>query len=489
MSDIDIYSDASTLVNGIKRGTISSRELLEQMVKRIEDKNPQINAVVSMDLEQARQQADAADAAVAAGEPLGQWHGLPMTVKDTWEVNGLSCTAGAPEYRHYKSKRSAIAVKRLQDEGAIIFGKTNTPYLAADIQSFNELHGTSNNPWDHQRTPGGSSGGAAAALAAGFTPLEFGSDLAGSIRIPAHFCGVYGHKPTHGIISLQGHVPGPPGTLSEPSLVVAGPMARSANDLDKMLTTLCGATDAPYVDIKLPRPGKKSLADFKVLSWFSDTDYPIESGLSDSYKALKEVLVNQGVDVVERSEHEMSLKPIYTDYLKSLGALMGSAQPLLNRVLMALAGHLTPIMSKFLGSSPDFKHVLQAANISFSKHGVLEEHRAQLKQKFLSVFDDYDVILMPTTVGAAIHHNQDLTLDRRKIRIDGHERPYTDLFSWISLATLFDLPATSAPIGTVSHGLPANVQIVGAPYQDRMTIQFAKLLAKQLGGFERPPGY
>lgn len=489
MSDIDIYSDASTLANSIKRGAMSSRDLLEQLIKRIEQKNPQINAIVSMDLDTARKKADAADAAVVKGEVLGQWHGVPMTVKDTWEVRGLSCTAGAPEYRHYKSTRSAVGIQRLEGQGAIIFGKTNTPYMASDIQSFNDVHGTSNNPWDHKRTPGGSSGGAAAALAAGLTPLEYGSDLAGSIRIPAHFCGVYGHKPTQGIISLQGHVPGPPGTLTESPLVVAGPMARSATDLDKMLMTLCGSSDAPYLNVKLPKSSHKSLADFKVLYWCSDIDYPIEKGLTESYQSLKRTLIAQGVEVTDWASRGFSLRQIYIDYLKLLGALMGSSLPKIQRQLMTVAGQFMPILSKVMGSSNDFKYFLQSANVSYSKHCALEEQRAQLKQKFLSLFDNYDVILTPPAVSTAIHHNQKLTLDRRKISIDGAERNYTDLFTWISLATLFDLPATSAPIGITEQGLPVNVQIIGAPYHDRTNIQFAKFLAKYQGGFQQPPGY
>src|SRR5690606_37586313 len=202
--------------------------------------NPALNAIVATDIEAARERARAADAALAAGESWGPLHGVPITIKDTFEVAGMPTTAGAKELRDHRPSSNAVAVQRLLDAGAIVFGKTNVPLYAGDLQTYNEVYGSTSNPWDLHRTPGGSSGGAAAALAAGLTALELGSDIGGSIRTPSHFCGVCGLKPSYGIIPSRGHIPGPPGTLSEADISVTGPMARSVDDLELALDILAG---------------------------------------------------------------------------------------------------------------------------------------------------------------------------------------------------------------------------------------------------------
>ena len=217
------FQSATQLAAAIRRKQVGSRELLEHYAARIGRFNPAINAVVTLDLERARTQADSADAAVARGEYGGPLHGVPITIKDTLETAGIRTTAGAEVHAEHVPQTDAAAVARLRAAGAVIIGKTNTPTFAMDVQTFNPLFGTTNNPWDLSRTPGGSSGGAAAAIAAGLSALELGSDIGGSIRTPAHFCGVYGHKPTHGIIEMRGHIPGPPGTLSEADIGVLGP--------------------------------------------------------------------------------------------------------------------------------------------------------------------------------------------------------------------------------------------------------------------------
>ena len=207
MSQDWLYLDAKTLLARLKKGEITSRALLDAYYTQIDARNPLINAVIAQNRDAARLRADEADAATARGESWGPLHGLPLTLKDTYEVPGLPCTAGSPSLKSHMPKKAATAVQSLLDAGAIVLGKTNVPLFASDIQSYNKLHGTTHNPWNADLTPGGSSGGAAAALAAGFTPLELGSDIGGSIRTPAHFCGVYGHKSTQGIVPLRGHIP------------------------------------------------------------------------------------------------------------------------------------------------------------------------------------------------------------------------------------------------------------------------------------------
>ena len=237
--DLD-FATASELTRALRQRTVSSREVLDHTVARIGKVNPDLNAVVALDLDRAKAAAEAADAATARGDTTGSLHGLPMTVKDVWETEGLVTTSGAPELKDHVPVTDALSVGRLKAAGAIIFGKTNTPLYAGDFQTFNDVYGRTNNPWDNSRTAGGSSGGSAAAVATGLTPLELGSDIGGSIRNPAHYNGVYGLKPSWGIVPGRGHIPGPPGSLVEADVNCGGPLARSLEDLHLALAVVAG---------------------------------------------------------------------------------------------------------------------------------------------------------------------------------------------------------------------------------------------------------
>ncbi|HKA52061.1 MAG TPA: amidase family protein, partial [Candidatus Binatia bacterium] len=226
------YATAMELAKKIRQREVSSREVLDHLLERVATLDPRINSVVTVAAERARAEADAADAAVARGEIRGPLHGVPMTVKDSFQTAGMRTTAGAPELADFVPHEDAWPIARLRAAGAVIFGKTNLPIYAGDLQSYNKVFGATNNPYDLSRTPGGSSGGSAAALACGFTPLELGSDIGGSIRLPSHMSGVVGHKPSYGIVPAHGQIPGPPGTLTLADLAVAGPMARSVEDLE-----------------------------------------------------------------------------------------------------------------------------------------------------------------------------------------------------------------------------------------------------------------
>src|SRR5215469_6499142 len=264
---------AAQLARAIRQKQISSRELLEDLLARADLVNPALNAIVAWDVERARAAASAADDAVARGELAGPLHGLPMTVKDVWETEGLVTTSGAPGLARHIPATDAIAVARLRKAGAIIFGKTNTPEYAGDWQTYNDVYGRTNNPWDESRTAGGSSGGAAAAVAAGLTPLELGSDIGGSIRVPSHFNGVYGLKPSWGVVPLRGHIPGPPGSLITPDVGVAGPIARSVADLRTAFGVIAGPLpeDAPGWRLDLdPGPELSGVAGLRVAVAFGD---------------------------------------------------------------------------------------------------------------------------------------------------------------------------------------------------------------------------
>lgn len=482
------YRSARDLVAAMTRGELASRDLLESYIVRIERHNPTINAVVALDLVSARRAADAADAAARRGESLGPLHGLPLTIKDTYEVPGMPCTAGAPAYRDHRPKKAALAVQRLIDAGAIPFGKTNVPYLASDVQSFNKVYGVTHNPWNRALTAGGSSGGAAAALAAGFTALELGSDIGGSIRIPAHFCGVYGHKPTHGIISLRGHVPGPPGTLSEPYLAVAGPMARSADDLDLMLDVLAGPGPAqqPAWHLALPPSPHGQLRDFRVLLWLDDPHCPIDPRMQPVYHQLHEALLKAGVKVDVGSPLGWDLDKLYPSYVTQLSAAIMVGAPGLLRGAMRAFAPAAKMARRVVDVPRHADRFLAGAGMSHSDWIVSMEKTARLKDKFLTVFEDYDVILMPPTLTTAFAHDHEGHLAQRKVDVAGVKRHYLDLFMWIAPATLLGLPATSAPVGRTAEGSPVNIQVLGAPFEDRTTIRFAQALAGVIGGFTAP---
>ena len=253
------FRSATALAAEIKRKTISASELLELFLKRVEAYNPALNAIVAMNLSEARERARAADEALARGEDWGPLHGVPMTIKESFDVVGMPTTWGVPELKNNYPTRNAIAVDRFLAAGAILFGKTNVPLYLADWQTFNAIYGTTNNPWDLSRSPGGSSGGSAAALAAGLTALEAGSDIGASIRNPAHYCGVFGHKPTWGICPPRGQAL--PGIVAPTDISVIGPMARSADDLELGLSIMAGPDDIDAAGwrLELPPPRRSRL--------------------------------------------------------------------------------------------------------------------------------------------------------------------------------------------------------------------------------------
>ena len=485
------FYSAAALQAAQTAGEVTSRQLVEYFRDRMQSHNEKLNAIVASNFDDALAAADRADAERAEGRVRGPLHGIPLTIKDTFEVVGMPCTAGSPSLAKHMPKQNAFTVQRLIDAGAIVFGKTNIPLFAGDIQSYNKVYGVTNNPWDMDRTPGGSSGGAAAALAAGMTPLELGSDLAGSIRTPAHFCGIYGHKPTHGIVSGRGHIPGPPGMLLEPDLATPGPMARSAEDLDTMLDVL--AAPGPLMgdcwSLTLPEASQKSLADFRVLIWTRDPLGPIDNELQKAYDAMAEKLRAAGAQVTEGAPDGMSLETFVPTYMNLLGSVLsGTLKPAQRRV--------TAVIAKLAGKFG--KQMKLGAHIDKMLTGMTQVHadwlknhetRLRIARKSEKIFEQYDVVLTPVVMVPAFQHQPKPAVHKRRLPVNGDERAYTELFTWIAPATLMGLPATSAPVGETSSGLPVNIQIIGAKYQDKTTIRFADLLEKTIRGFKQPAGY
>ena len=431
----------------------SSRELLDLYLDRVARHNPTVNAIVTLDAERAARSAAEADEARARGEFLGPLHGLPVTVKDVFETAGLRTTAGAEELAGYVPERDAVLVARLRRAGAVIFGKTNTPTMASDGQTFNPLFGTTNNPWDLSRTPGGSSGGCGAALAAGMTALSFGSDVAGSIRIPAAFCGIYGHKPTFGLIPPRGHIPGPPGELRERDINVVGPLARDPRDLDLALSVLAGPASQEALGWQMPLPPSHaaSLQEYRVAAWLDDEACPIDSSLRPRFQAAVQSLQAAGVRVDTEARPGFSFQDSFSLYQKLLQSR-------------------------------------QEPGLTHSDWMALDDDRQRYRDLWAEFFQRFDILLCPVASTPPFPHDQ-RPRPERKYLIDGRERPYSDYIAWPGLIGLSYLPSTSTPLGLNEAGLPVGVQVVGPHLSDRRTIDFSRRLQEVIGGFQRPPGF
>ncbi len=479
------YESASSLLDLLTSGDISSVELLDELLARIDARDGEINAVVATAPGAARELAEKADAARARGEIWGKLHGLPMTIKDSIEVAGMPTTSGAPELAGHRPTRHADAVQRLVDEGAIVFGKTNVPLYTGDFQSYNEVYGTTNNPWNTERGPGGSSGGSAAALAAGFTPLELGSDIGGSIRNPAHFCGVYGHKPTRGIVSVRGNVPGPPGTLSIPDLVVLGPMARCPDDLELGLNAAAGpaASDEPAWRLTLPKSRHEEASRFRVAVWLEQTGFPISADVTDLMQSAVDRAADKVAIVDDKARPEFDPKFSHALYLRLLYSVIGSDPS--GGALAEVANMLSPLHPSEQDVGSDATRALVDLHSTWLWDN---EARSQLHAAWAAFFQKYDVLLCPIMPVAAFPHDH-RPITQRTLNVDGKEISYLDPLFWAGLFTVSDLPATAVPIGRSAEGLPVGMQVVAPYLEDRTAIHFARLLEDLIGGFERPPGY
>lgn len=454
-----LFKSATELTGSIRRGEITSLDLLNRYIDSIQRNNERINAVVAMNIDAARAIAAEADKALSRGQNWGPLHGLPMTVKDVFEVTGMPATSGDPELKSYIPQQNAIAVQRLVDAGAIIFGKTNIPYHAGDFQSYNSVYGTTNNPWDLSRTPGGSSGGSAAALAAGFTPLELGSDLGGSIRVPANFSGVFGHKPTFGTVPRYGHIPPmpgrvPPDAMQVVPLFVVGPLARSADDLELALEILITpdpkdqSTNRPEL---LP-PRRQRFKDYRVAVWFKEFDpnAEIDADVLAALQKIVEKLRGAGLEVDEEARPDIKLWENLRIWTNIHDDLMAGRLPLWD-------GHV--------------------------------EKQKKQQALWAAFFERYDVLLAPVSPTAAFPHDHSKPLSSRRLMVNGRSKSYWNNLTWTVMAIVSGLPATVAPIGLSESELPVGVQIISDRFEDRTTIAFARGLSELVGGFVAPPGY
>lgn len=478
-SDIALLP-AHELIGLLHRGEIGSEELLDIFLARCDRFNGEVNAVVAFDREGARTAARAADRRLARGDeaPL---LGLPMTIKDTFEVAGMPATCGLPMLADHVPERDADAVSRLRAAGAVIFGKTNVPIGGADHQSFNPVYGVTRNPWALDRTVGGSSGGAAAALAAGLTALELGSDIGGSIRIPAHFCGVFGHKASQGAISTRGHIPPMPGEQPVAELSVAGPMARSARDLEMALDLLYdpGTSGAA----RLPASRSESLAGLRIAVWAKDLPFAADARVRAAMARVAADLARAGARVSDVARPEFDPQQSHDTYIRTLFSIVLGSQrfkldPSEREALARDAQAYGAILEECAVPDPD-------------RWQCLTRRRHGLHAAWRRFFADWDILVCPVFPTPAFEHDLSgeglvAQLHRRR-QVDDESHVYMSQLCWPGLATVGNLPATTVPVPRQSGELPVGVQLLGPFMEDRTPLRLAQLMERELGYVATPP--
>jgi len=483
MTDVHFRS-ATALAAMIRNRDIGAEELLDHYLARVEKYNPALNAIIFTQIDKAREKAQAADAALARGDDVRPLHGVPMTIKESYDWGGSPSTWGIPANRENYADEDAVAVQRLEAAGAIVFGKTNVPLLLADWQSFNEIYGTTNNPWDTSRTPGGSSGGSAAALAAGLTSLEIGSDIGASIRNPAHYCGVFGHKPTYDIVPLRGHLL--PGVFAGADISVGGPLARSADDLSVALDILAGAdgVDATGWRLELPAPRKTSLRDFKVGVMLDSPVCAQDDRLTAQLQKTVDALAKAGVTVDMNARPDIDMARLNHVYLLLLRAATGV------RIGDDIfAEHVKSAAARDADDWIYRAYIDRGVTLYHREWWGLHNERTAMRARWADYFKEYDLLLCPSAASAAFPHDHEGERPDRMIQVNGKAEPGTDQLFWAGMSGVVFLPSTVAPAGLTEEGLPCGLQIVGAHLEDRTTIEFARLMEQELGGFAPPPGY
>lgn len=481
-----LYRSAFALARDIKAGNLKSRDVLEFFISRMKKYNGALNAIVATDLIRARALADAADAAAGAGEDWGPLHGVPLTIKDALMTEGLVTVGGLPDCKDFVPEENAVGVQRYVDAGAIVFGKTNVPLGSGDLQSYNEIYGTTNNPWNVERTCGGSSGGAAASVAAGMTPLELGSDIGGSIRTPSSFNGVFGHKSSFGIISKKGHLPPGPDVLQEGDLSVLGPIGTCVDDITQAFDLLIGPgkMDAKGWKIDLPQARTTDPAKLRVATYFEDEFCPTDSEVIAQLNSAADSLEKAGATVTRGVKPDFELTENHTNFIQLLMAAMGDDYP------QSVKDDFAKVAEN---ADPDDVSplVLQARGVTMS-HGDwcrLHDQRLALRAKWEVFFEDYDVLLCPATNVPAFAHDHHPDFHARSLSVNGADRPYFDILIWAGFSLNSYLPATVAPAGLTSDNMPVGVQIVGPYLEDRTTLAVAGMLEKHHRRFQAPDGY
>ncbi len=461
---------ATEAVRAIKSRKLSSVELFNAQVAAMEKHNPSVNAVVASAIESGESAAKNADHRIGAGENLGALAGLPLTIKDTFETVGLPTTAGSTSLAEHMAETDADVVQAMRANGAIIYGKTNVPLFAGDHQTHNDVYGTTNNPWNVELTAGGSSGGAAAAVATGMTLAEYGSDIGGSIRQPAHMCGIFGLKPTHGVSSMRGHIPGPPGSLVHGDLNVTGPLGRSVDDLELMLrTALTVGAFQGVPGAQLPASaGLREAKDLKLGVWPDESMATVAAACRKTVIRIGEEMEAAGAAVDQTARPKVMTDQLYSTYLALLWPNVGSRYPdnvwhELDRVARASdPNDIASVAPKLMTAS--HRAWLRA-----------DEARQHIAAEWARAFEEVDAIIMPVAPTQAFPHNIERKYADRSVDVDGLSRPYIDTLFWAGLATAPGLPSVVIPAAPM-NGLPVGVQIVGPRYSDFTLLDIARTI-------------
>jgi amidase len=476
------FGSAAEAARSIRLGGISSRELTSHVFRRIRAYDSKVNAFITLIEDEAMKRAAAADEALARGELWGALHGVPIVIKDSFKTAGARTTSGSLDLEDYIPSADAVAVSRLKRAGAVVIGKTNLPEFAGDWQSFNAIAGTTRNPWDGSRTPGGSTGGGAAALASGFGFLELGSDIGGSIRVPSHFCGIYGLKPTLNVIPMKGHIPPMPGETGAVSdLAVAGPMARAASDLRLGLETIGGPApdEQPAYSWSLPPARRMRIQDYRIGWVLDDPVCPVSGESAPLLSGAVEALRKAGARLQEGWPDGFDLRFAYDAYRR----LMLPYFPLGE-------GGWDYLKREKEGLIADYARVyLELETYPHSRW--LEQTSLRLSQRALwqNYFKSLDAFLMPVAFVPAFSIQEEGDFLARTLQTPEGERPYLDMLAWATVPTLTGCPAVSAPAGRTSSGLPVGIQIMGPFLEDATPIDLAARMADLLGGFEAPEGF
>lgn len=469
----------------LQLGNVSAVELLAATVDRVQRFDGDLNLVVASDIEQARHRAAAIDDDRSNGlidddsMPLA---GLPITVKDSFMATGMPTTSGAPELADYVPDHDADVVAALKAAGAVVYGKTNLPLYAGDVQTFNDVYGTSNNPWDPSRSVGGSSGGSAGALAAGFTALELGSDIAGSIRNPAAMCGVVGHKPSYGIVSGRGQIPGPPGTLTLGDIAVVGPMARTVDDCRTALSLITGPNswEATAWSVNLPPPRTSQPRPLRVAVWADDPYCPVDPEIRAAVLSAAGSLAEQGAVVDEAARPDgFDFAKADATFVDLLGSALSGSWSLseLDEMAATLAA----------GGTVEGGLGVEGATLRHRQWLSRNERRLQMRLGWRRFFESWDVLLAPVSPTVAIPHDHGHPMSSRVISVNGEQRRYTDQLMWMGLFGVVYLPSTAVPVSMHSSGLPIGIQVVGPYLEDLTCLAVAELIEQASGGFQAPP--
>lgn len=478
------FRSALDLARLLRARKISAVELLESCLDQFAKHNDTLNAVVVTDIARAKRAAAAAHKRLRRGAAIGPFDGVPMTAKESFDWAGTPSTWGSPAYKDNIAKSDAVAIARMAAAGAIVYGKTNVPLMLADWQSFNDVYGTTNNPWDVTRAPGGSSGGSAVALAAGMSALEIGSDIGASIRNPAHYCGVYGHKPTYGVVPYQGHLL--PGVVMPSDISVAGPLARSARDLTAMMKVLAGPEGIDAYGLRLNLPGlkQKSFKNFRVAVMLNDPVSEVDQPVQDAISKLAQFLDKKVKKISHAAQPDFSTREamdIYIGLLRSATSRRQTEEDFANNA---------KIVGNFSADDESYYAKMTRAYVMPHRTWLAtNERRHQMRLLWDQFFNDWDVMLCPTAASAAFPHDQVGDRHERTIEVNGKQVPTTDQLFWAGYSGCFYLPSTVAPIGLTPQGLPTSVQIITRQYGDYTSLRFAELLEKEYAGFVPPPGY